>query len=76
MADYFDKLFEDAPEVMEASEVADLLRVNVPAIYDGLRERRIPGFKVGKSWRILRDELKDSLRNQDLTDGDDSDPAE
>ena len=33
-----------------------------PGVYKWLKEGVIPGYKVGSSWFILRDELKETLR--------------
>lgn len=50
---------KDESDIMVVSEVADYLRVPVPTIYKLLQEGRLPGFKVGKHWRIRRQDLKD-----------------
>ncbi len=44
-----------APEnVMTVREVADYLRVNQRTIYRLAVERKMPGFKVGATWRFKR----------------------
>lgn len=40
--------------VMTVEEVAAYLRVNQLTIYRLAVERRLPGFKVGTSWRFKR----------------------
>jgi excisionase family DNA binding protein len=35
------------------------LRIQVPTAYKWLREGTIPAYKVGSTWVILRDELKE-----------------
>lgn len=44
-----------APEtVMTVKEVADYLRVNQRTVYRLAVERKMPGFKVGATWRFKR----------------------
>jgi excisionase family DNA binding protein len=50
--------WDDAPLVMTAEEVADLIRVDRMTIYKALASGGIPGRKVGRQWRIARDELR------------------
>lgn len=45
------------PEFLTVDEAAVLLRVHPSAIYDAIR-RGMPARKVGKSYRIHRDELR------------------
>lgn len=54
-------LFENCAEVLDAEEVADLLRISRHNTYVWLRTGVIPGYKVGSSWRVIRDELKDAV---------------
>ncbi|MBP5988796.1 MAG: helix-turn-helix domain-containing protein [Piscinibacter sp.] len=44
-----------APEaVMTVKEVADYLRVNQRTVYRLAVEHKMPGFKVGATWRFKR----------------------
>ena len=43
--------------VMTVKEVADYLRVNQRTVYRLAVERRLPGFKVGATWRFKLGEL-------------------
>lgn len=56
-----DDLFEGCPETMEPGEVAVLLGRSKQSIYNWLNTATIPGYKIGNSWFILRDELKAHL---------------
>ena len=66
-------------EILTANEAADYLKINVRTIYRLIREGRIPGRKVGGSWRFRKDILDDWLAGsgdilpeffeQDLPDG-------
>jgi putative excisionase len=60
--DYLDLFFEQAPALMTIEEVAKLMRVNKTAVYDWVDKGQVPAYKVGGSWRILRDELKTTVR--------------
>ena len=47
-----------APEtVMTVREVADYLRVNQRTVYRLAVERKMPGFKVGATWRFKRADI-------------------
>ena len=47
-----------APEtVMTVREVADYLRVNQRTLYRLAVERKMPGFKVGATWRFKRADI-------------------
>jgi excisionase family DNA binding protein len=48
-------------EILTANEAANYLKVTVRTIYRLIREGRIPGCKVGGSWRFRRDILDDWL---------------
>jgi len=43
--------------VMTVKEVADYLRVNQRTVYRLAVERRLPGFKVGATWRFKRNDI-------------------
>ena len=51
-------LMKDEIDIMIVNEVAEYLRVPVPTIYKLLQEGRLPGFKVGKHWRIRRCDIE------------------
>ncbi|MCD2444329.1 helix-turn-helix domain-containing protein [Agromyces sp. SYSU K20354] len=68
---HLDALFEGLPETLTPGEVADVLRMTKPAVYKWLSAGTIPGYKLGGSWFVVRDELKASLEqgsNQPQTD--------
>ena len=62
VTDGLDALFEGRAATLSAPEVADMLGMTKQGIYHWLRDGVIPGYKVGTTWFILRDELKDTLR--------------
>jgi excisionase family DNA binding protein len=47
----------DMDEILTANEAADYLKVNVRTIYRLIKARKIPGRKVGGSWRFRKDIL-------------------
>ncbi len=55
-------------EVMTADEVAGLLQVHVRTIYRLVRERRIPGMKIGGLWRFSRTLILENLYQEMRTD--------
>jgi excisionase family DNA binding protein len=62
MTSGLDALFEGKDRTLTVPEVADLLGLTKQAVYHWLRDGVIPGYKVGSTWFILRDELKGTLQ--------------
>lgn len=62
VTDGLDALFESRSATLSAPEVADLLGMTKQGVYHWLRDGVIPGYKVGTTWFIVRDELKETLR--------------
>jgi len=62
MTDSIDRLFESQPATMTAADVAQVMGVSKQAIYKWLHDEVIPGYKLGNTWFILRDDLKDAMR--------------
>ncbi len=56
-----DALFKGRKETLTVPEVAEMLNVTKPGIYKWLKDGVIPGYKIGSTWFILRDELKEAL---------------
>ena len=42
-------------------EAADELCLSLTTVYNLLRAKKIPGFKLGRSWRIPKDALIDFI---------------
>ncbi|PCC27075.1 hypothetical protein CIK76_18915 [Glutamicibacter sp. BW80] len=57
-----DALFADQPAMLSVDEVATLLNASRQNVYSWLREGVIPGYKIGTTWRVLSEELKETLR--------------
>ncbi|GGO94019.1 hypothetical protein GCM10011584_34060 [Nocardioides phosphati] len=58
---HLDKFFENLPERLDVKDVAELLGVSIQGVYAWLRNGTVPGYQIGRSWFILRDELKEVL---------------
>lgn len=52
------------PPVMNVEEVADYLRVAPATIYRLAQQGKIPGAKVGRSWRFSKDRIDRWLDEQ------------
>jgi excisionase family DNA binding protein len=63
VTDPLDALFEGRKPTLEAGEVAELLGMTKQGVYNWLRDGVIPGYKLGSSWFILRDDLKEAMRH-------------
>lgn len=46
-----------AGQILTIREVADLLKINEKTAYKLVAERKIPGFKVGGSWRFRTEDI-------------------
>lgn len=56
-----DELFARYPEHLSIEELAEVLGVTKPTAYRWLQTGVVPGYKVGGSWVVLRDEVRDHL---------------
>lgn len=62
VTDSLDALFEGCGRTLTAPEVAELLGVTKQGVYDWLRKGTIPGYKLGSTWFIVTEELKETMR--------------
>jgi excisionase family DNA binding protein len=53
---------EEFEELLTVEEAAHALRVDEDTVRLWLRTDQLPGYKLGKSWRIPRSSLLDFLR--------------
>jgi len=53
---------EDSNDVMKVQEVSEYLRLSESTIYKLAQEGRLPGRKVGGTWRFSREGLDQWLR--------------
>lgn len=72
-----DRLLDELPSVVTVDEVAKLLRYNPVTIGRWLETGFLPGSKLNKEWRILREDLRQLLIDHSNADRFDerADPA-
>jgi len=63
MTTELDALFEGRSPTLSVQDVAQLFNLTKPGVYKWLRDGVIPGYKLGSTWFILRDELKAQLES-------------
>jgi excisionase family DNA binding protein len=61
--DNIDRLLDELPSVVTVDEVAELLRYHPVTIGRWLETGFLPGSKLGKEWRILREDVRQLLRS-------------
>lgn len=61
----------EAPFLLTVREVAMLLRVQRPKVYELIKDGAIEGFKVGADWRVRRDSVENLIGTipEDFFDG-------
>ncbi|MDF2591465.1 MAG: DNA-binding protein [Clostridia bacterium] len=48
-------------EVLTVSQVADYLQLSEMTTYKLVQEGKIPAFKIGRSWRVKKDDLEELI---------------
>ena len=48
---------QDLPEILKPTEVAEFLCIHKNTVYKLIKRSDLPAFRVGKSWRISRQDL-------------------
>jgi excisionase family DNA binding protein len=51
-------------EIMTISQVAKFLQISEVTTYRLVQEGKIPAFKVGRSWRVKREDLNEFIEIQ------------
>jgi len=51
-------------EIMTVSEVAEYLKISEVTTYKFVQEGKIPGFKIGRHWRVKRSDLIEFIEKQ------------
>lgn len=70
-----EELFAPYGAHLTVEQLAEVLGVKASTAYKWLQEARIPGYKVGGTWVILREEVRDHLeRNRNIPRAGDSLP--
>ncbi|MFT9497914.1 helix-turn-helix domain-containing protein [Anaerosolibacter sp.] len=49
---------------MTVSEVAEYLKISEVTTYKFVQEGKIPGFKIGRHWRVKRSDLAEFIEKQ------------
>ncbi len=49
-------------EIMTVSQVAEYLQISEVTTYKLVQEGRIPGFKIGRHWRVRKEDLREHIR--------------
>ncbi|MGE5415887.1 MAG: helix-turn-helix domain-containing protein [Acidobacteriota bacterium] len=49
-------------ELLTVEETAQYLKMNPEVIRRWLREKRLPGIKIGKEWRIAKEDIDAMLK--------------
>ncbi len=55
--------------LLSAEEVALYFGVKTPTVYRWCKEGRIPCLKIGKHWRVRREEIVDFLKEAEEAEG-------
>ncbi|SFG53036.1 DNA binding domain-containing protein, excisionase family [Halobacillus alkaliphilus] len=53
---------DNEQEIMTVSQVADYLQISEVTTYKLVQEGRIPGFKIGRHWRVRKEDLREHIR--------------
>lgn len=56
-----DEIFRDLPVRLDVPQVAELLGVTKKGVYQWIHQGVIPAYKLGSTWIILRDDLRDTI---------------
>ena len=52
-------------EILTPSHVAALLKIHVQTVYRLAEQGKIPGNKIGRSWRFIRTDILSLISNHD-----------
>ncbi|GGF34716.1 DNA-binding protein [Halobacillus andaensis] len=52
---------EQEREILTISQVADYLQISEMTTYKLVQEGKIPGFKIGRHWRVKLEDLRAHL---------------
>jgi excisionase family DNA binding protein len=55
--------------LLSAEEVAEYFGVGKVTVYRWCKEGRIPSLKIGKHWRVRREDLEDFLKEAEESKG-------
>ncbi|PKM82930.1 MAG: DNA-binding protein [Firmicutes bacterium HGW-Firmicutes-14] len=55
------KYKSDYPEIMTINQVAEYFQISEMTTYKLVQEGSIPAFKIGRHWRVKRDDLDEFI---------------
>lgn len=53
---------DEEREILTIAQVAEFLQISEITTYKLVQEGRIPGFKIGRQWRVKKKELRDYIQ--------------
>jgi len=59
-----DSSINEKPQLLNVTEVADLLRVSNQTVYNMIKDGRLSATKVGREWRFLRKDVLNALKDE------------
>lgn len=68
MDSHLDDMFADLPETLRVAQIAKLLGMTYQGVLAWIHSGTLPAYKVGETWFIVRDDLREVMRsggNQD-----------
>jgi len=54
---------EERPDLLNVTEVADLLRVSNQTVYNMIRDERLKAVKIGREWRFMRKDIESIINS-------------
>jgi len=57
---------KEKTQLLTVKEVADYLRMGLLTTYKLVNEGKLPGFKVGRQWRVKKEDLQHYIETQKL----------
>ncbi len=57
----FDEMFSELPNLLRVSQVAQLLGKTSQGVLRWINTGVLPAYKLGDTWFILRDDLRDAM---------------
>jgi excisionase family DNA binding protein len=58
-------IVQEAHDILDAEEVANMLRIKPRTVKSLAGKHQLPGFKVGGQWRFRREAIEEYIRRQE-----------
>ena len=59
-------MLTDYTDYLTPYEAADEFGISLTTVYNLLSAKKIPGVKIGKSWRILKDAMEEFIYRDEI----------